>query len=98
MTVADEFTVADKDYPDGMLLLNPEDANRYSLRDGRPARVLSEKGEAQMRVRVTDEVPEGVALVPYHQAARTGLLDVLENPGTGRPMLVPTAVSVSPVQ
>jgi len=98
MTVADEFTVADKDYPDGMLLLNPEDANRYSLRDGRPARVLSEKGEAQMRVRVTDEVPEGVALVPYHQAARTGLLTVLENTGTGRPMLVPTAVSVSPVQ
>ena len=98
MTVADEFTVADKDYPDGMLLLNPEDAKRCGLRSGRPARVLSEKGEAQLRVRVTDDVPQGVALVPHHQATRIGVFEIAEDPDTGRPMLVPTAVSVSAVQ
>ncbi len=98
LTAAGEFTVMDQDYPDGMLCLNPEDARRFEVRGGRPARVVSATGEGQMQVRVTDEVPRGIALVPYNQAARSGPMEVSSQPVSGRPVLAPTPISVGPVQ
>jgi len=98
LTLWEEFTVVDRDYPGGMLCLHPEDARRGGLRGGRDARVASTKGERQMRVRVSDEVPEGIAILPYAQAAGSGLMEVSAHPDTGRPVLMPTPVSVAPVQ
>ena len=98
LTVAIEFNVVDKDYPGGMLCLNPEDAKRFGVRGGRNARVVSAKGERQMRVRVTDEVPEGIGILPYYQATRSGLMEISADSDTGRPMLVPTPVSVGPAE
>jgi len=96
LTVGVEFTVSAKDYPDGMLCLNPADAQRYRVRNGRSARVTSPRGETRMQVRVSDEVPEGVALAPYYHGARSGLMEIAEAEGTGRPVLAPTAISVGP--
>ena len=96
LTVGVEFTVSAKDYPDGMLCLNPADAQRYRVRNGRSARVTSARGETRMQVRVSDEVAEGVALAPYYHGARSGLMEIAEAEGTGRPVLAPTAVSVRP--
>jgi len=94
LSVAAEFTVSEKDYPTGMLCVSPADAARFQLRSGRPARVVSDRGEQQMRVVVSDEVPEGVALVPYWQAVRMQVMAVVTEPKTGRPLLAPTPVSV----
>jgi predicted molibdopterin-dependent oxidoreductase YjgC len=98
LTSAGEFTVVARDYPDGMLCLNPEDAKRFGVRGGRPARVVSPKGEGQMQVRVTEDVPEGIALVPYNQATHSGLMEISTDPETGRPVLAPTPILVGPVQ
>jgi predicted molibdopterin-dependent oxidoreductase YjgC len=96
LAAAVEFTVAEKDYPGGMLLLNPEDAAKAGLRSGQTARVASASGESQMRVRATDEVPAGVALLPYRQAAGSGVVQTAVDSDTGRAVLLPTAVSVGP--
>jgi predicted molibdopterin-dependent oxidoreductase YjgC len=98
LTVAIEFKVVESDYPGGMLCLNPEDARRFEVRGGRDARVVSAKGERQMRVRVSDDVPEGIALLSYGEAAGSGLMEVSANSETGRPMLMPTPISIGPVQ
>jgi len=98
LTAAGEFTAIARDYPDGMLCLNPEDAKRFEVRAGRAARVASSKGEGRMQVRVTDEAPPGIALVPYDQAMRSGLMEISIEPATGRPVLAPTPISVGPVQ
>jgi len=81
-----------------MLCLNPEDAKRFGVRGGRPARVVSAKGEGKMQVRVTEEAPPGIALVPYNQATGNGLMEIYTDPATGRPVLAPTPISVGPVQ
>jgi len=62
------------------------------------AKVTSARGEAQMRVRVSDEVPEGIAVLPYVQATRVGLMEVSVRPETGRPVLMPTPISVGAVR
>jgi predicted molibdopterin-dependent oxidoreductase YjgC len=98
LAAAAEFTTARKDYPDGMLLLSPGDADRSGLREGQVARIASGFGEATARVLVTDEVSAGVAVMPYDQAAASGLLEVLSDAETGRRVLAPTAVSVSSAQ
>jgi predicted molibdopterin-dependent oxidoreductase YjgC len=98
LTTAIEFGVAEKDYPNGMLLLNPEDAERVGLRSGQTARVATENGEGELRVRTTDEVPAGVALLPHAHAARSGLLGISAAPDSGRPVLLPTPASVGPVR
>jgi len=94
--LVEEFTVIDRDYPDGMLCLNPEDARRCGVRGGRNARVASARAERQMRVLVSDDVPEGIAILPYTQAAGSGLLDIATDSDSGRPLLLPTPVSVAP--
>jgi predicted molibdopterin-dependent oxidoreductase YjgC len=98
LTMAIEFQVIETDYPGGMLCLNPEDARRFEVRGGRNARVASAKGERQMRVRVTDDVPEGIAILPYGQAAASGLMEISANSETDRPILMPTPISIAPGQ
>ena len=98
LTVEREFTVTDKDYPNGMLCLNPEDAKRLGLRRGRPARVVSSRGEAQMQVSLSEEVPEGLAVTTHAHGARLGLMEIAVDPDTGRPALSPTPISVGPAK
>ena len=96
LTVSVEFSLVNKDYPSGMLCLNPEDAQRLGLRPGRNARVTSARGEATMKVQVTEEAPPGIALTPRWQAARLGLLETVVCPDTDHPVLGPTPVAVAP--
>jgi predicted molibdopterin-dependent oxidoreductase YjgC len=95
LTAGVEFQVMERDSQGALLLVNPEDARRLGLRSGRPARVVSAKGETQMMIRVTEDVPQGVALMPYVQAIKCALFDVAAAPGTERPVLAPTPVSIS---
>lgn len=95
LTVGVEFTLMDKDSHGALILVNSEDAQRIGLRGGRPARVASARGETEMMVQVTEDVPQGVALMPYVQAARCELFDIAAAPETERPVIVPTPAAIS---
>jgi anaerobic selenocysteine-containing dehydrogenase len=47
------------------LLVNPEDARRLGLRDGKPARVASRVGSVEAPVQVSDEMMPGVVSLPH---------------------------------
>ncbi|MGD2081055.1 MAG: molybdopterin-dependent oxidoreductase, partial [Nitrospirota bacterium] len=51
---------------DAYLQINPADAERCGVADERYVSVRSRRGEAFLRARVTDEVPEGMLFVPAH--------------------------------
>jgi anaerobic selenocysteine-containing dehydrogenase len=51
--------------PRCVLLVNPDDAARLSLRDGGRARVASSRGEVEVTVAVTDEMMPGVVSLPH---------------------------------
>ncbi len=89
-----EFTVTGKDYPDGMLVLNPADGRKNDLRPGRPVEVASAHGAGRMQVKFSPEVPEGIAVTPYHHAARHRIMNIVAEVETGRPVFAPTPVSV----
>jgi predicted molibdopterin-dependent oxidoreductase YjgC len=98
LSAGGEFTVVSRENPNGMLCLNPADARRYNLRRGATVQVTSAKGAERMQVRTSEEVPEGVAVTPYHHATRLGIMDIATEADTGRPMIAATPVSVELVQ
>ena len=55
--------------PEPFCELHPSDAERAGVTDGGLACVRSRRGEAQLRVRVTDSVPEGTCFAPFHWGA-----------------------------
>jgi formate dehydrogenase alpha subunit len=51
---------------DAYLQINPKDAGRYGITDENYVNVRSRRGEAFLKARVTDEVPEGMLFAPAH--------------------------------
>lgn len=51
---------------DAYLQINPEDAKRFGVKNEGYVSVKSRRGEAFLKARVTDEVPEGMLFVPAH--------------------------------
>lgn len=49
----------------GALKINPADAGRLGLADGDEAHCESSRGAVEVRVSITDEVPEGVVSLPH---------------------------------
>jgi predicted molibdopterin-dependent oxidoreductase YjgC len=64
-------------WPDGYVEMNPQDAARLGLTDHDPVRVVSRRGEATMRVRVTDRPDVGSLFAPFHFAE--GAANLLTN-------------------
>lgn len=54
------------DFPDTFIEVNTEDAQKYGLSDGSYINLESEKGKIAIKIRVTDEITEGVLFVPVH--------------------------------
>uniref|UniRef100_A0A7V6A2D5 4Fe-4S dicluster domain-containing protein n=1 Tax=Desulfobacca acetoxidans TaxID=60893 RepID=A0A7V6A2D5_9BACT len=52
--------------PAGLLRLNPDDADGLGLTDGDEARVISSQGEVTARVKISLDLPAGVAFLPEH--------------------------------
>jgi predicted molibdopterin-dependent oxidoreductase YjgC len=46
--------------------INPEDAKRLSIEDGEKVKVISRRGEIEIKVRITDNVPPGLVYIPMH--------------------------------
>lgn len=52
--------------PDAFLLVNNLDASKYNIKEGRPVRVVSKRGEVLIKPLITNEVPEGCVFAPLH--------------------------------
>jgi anaerobic selenocysteine-containing dehydrogenase len=74
------------------LLIHPEDARRYGLADGRPARITSESGSVEVPVEVSDEMMPGVVCLPHgwgHDRPGTRLSVARDHPGVNNNLLAP---------
>ncbi|MFD4671068.1 molybdopterin-dependent oxidoreductase [Lentzea sp. NPDC058450] len=66
------------------LLVNPGDADRLGLADGKPAQVTSRVGEVEVLVEVTDDIAPGVVSMPHgwgHDQPGTRLTVASEHAG-----------------
>lgn len=71
---------------EGVLCLNPYDAERLELTDGDPVRVSNAQGEIRTTVKLLDRVPKGVAFFPEHfNKELRHLFAVTIDPQTGAP-------------
>ena len=74
------------------LLINPDDARRYGVADGEPARVTSEAGSIEVPVEVSDEMMPGVVCLPHgwgHDKPGTRLAVARDHPGVNNNLLAP---------
>ena len=70
--------------------MNPADANRLSLADGKTARVMSATGEVEIVVEVTDAIREGVVSIPHgwgHDSPGANMTIAGENAGVNSNIL-----------
>ena len=70
--------------------INPADANRLSLADGKTARVMSATGEVEIVVEVTDAIREGVVSIPHgwgHDSPGANMTIAGENAGVNSNIL-----------
>ncbi|MBC7187078.1 MAG: molybdopterin-dependent oxidoreductase [Calditrichaeota bacterium] len=74
--VSRSFTLA-KEYPEGVLEVNTDDAKELGLRSGWKARVTTPRGTIERTVQVTRGVPPKVVFVSLHH--KNGLTNVLAN-------------------
>jgi len=80
---------------EGVLGLNPADADRIGVTDGDRVRLVNQSGEMTTIIRRLDRVPEGMAVFPEHfdEAAR-GLMTVSVDPVTRVPYCKSAKVTV----
>jgi predicted molibdopterin-dependent oxidoreductase YjgC len=64
-TLKREYRLLLLDYPDGFVEINTSDAKRLGIRDGGRIRLSTAGGSLASTARVTSEVREGTAFVPY---------------------------------
>jgi ferredoxin-nitrate reductase len=92
--------------PEPFLSLHAADARRAGVRDGQSALIRSRRGRARIRVRVSDEVAEGVAFAPFHwgalhlppaSGALNNVLVRAVDPVSRQAELKATAVRVEPI-
>ena len=83
----------------GALSLNPQDAQQLGIQQGDVVTVSNSHGQVQVKVRLLDRVPLGVAFFPEHfdQEIRS-LFTVQLDPSTGVPYGKLTKVRVASVQ
>ena len=92
--------------PEPLLEVAAADAERYGLRDGGKARIVSRRGEAVMKVAVTAGMKEGVAFAPFHWGSRyapagggqaNAATNPVVDPVSKQPELKAAAVRLEPV-
>jgi ferredoxin-nitrate reductase len=92
--------------PEPLLEVAVADAERYGLRDGGKARIVSRRGEAVMKVSVAAGMKEGVAFAPFHWGSRyapagggqaNGATNPVVDPVSKQPELKAAAVRLEPV-
>jgi formate dehydrogenase major subunit len=58
----------DREMPELIMEIHPEDARALELQDGAWARISSRRGSIVSRVQLTDRIGKGVVFLPFHFA------------------------------
>jgi len=53
-------------YPESLIEINPEDAGRYGIEDGKPVSIITRRGRITARAKVTDRSPIGTIFANFH--------------------------------
>ena len=64
--------------PQSLVEINPKDAERYGITDGKTVRVASRRGAVEARADVTTRAPEGTVFMNFH--FREAPVNILTNP------------------
>ena len=65
-SISRRITVPSRDEPEAFVEMNPVIGKRLGVRDGKPIRVISRRGEIIVGARLTEVVPENVVFIPFH--------------------------------
>lgn len=94
-TLRREFSLQIKDFPAGFVEVNPDDAKRLGLRNGSKVRVVGREGEFTAALRISEEVPAGVVLLPFWQRERAfPVLEEKREAADRLPFIEPVAVRI----
>ena len=95
-TMSRRSEVLDELVPVGAIEINPSDAGRLGVADGRPVRVASRRGQIEIAARVTDRVAPGTVFLAfhYHEAPANRLTIAALDPVAKIPELKVCAVRV----
>ncbi len=86
----------ERETPDGILFMNPEDGEKLALRNHAPVSVSSRRGYIETRVLLTSDMPPGLVTMPYHfkEAPSNQLTNDAQDPVTKMPELKACAVRI----
>ncbi|GAH16318.1 unnamed protein product, partial [marine sediment metagenome] len=58
-------------YPENIAEINPEDAMKLNIKDGEKVKVVSRRGEIEIKVNITERTQPGVIFITFHFAEST---------------------------
>ncbi|OEU53863.1 MAG: formate dehydrogenase subunit alpha [Desulfobacterales bacterium C00003060] len=93
-------TALSREGPEAFVEINPKDAKTIGVRDGKPVRVFSRRGDITVKARLTRDVPEKTVFIPFHfaEAPANILTHYHCDPGADIPEFKVCAVRVESVQ
>ncbi|MCP4315895.1 MAG: formate dehydrogenase subunit alpha [Hyphomicrobiales bacterium] len=86
--------------PEGEVEVHPEDARRFNLKDGCMARITTKRGSIDVKVTVSDKIPEGSIFYPFHfeEAPANRLIAATLDKASQTPAYKRTAVKIGRIQ
>jgi len=85
-------------YPEALIEINPLDAQKLGIENGKAVRVSSRRGTIVLRCKVTEKTTPGVVFIPFHfaEAAANILTNDTIDPLAKIPEYKVSAVQISP--
>ncbi len=86
-------------YPEALVEINPEDAQRLGIQDHAHVRVRSRRGEIQVKAAITERSPQGTVFIPFHfaEAAANELTRDARDPQAKIPDYKVSSVAIEPI-
>ncbi len=98
-TMSRRTSTLNREYPECLMEINPEDAGSLNIKHMDRVRVSSRRGTITVRVYVTDNIPQGVVFIPFH--FKEAAVNLLTNPAIDPTAKIPEykvcAVSIEPI-
>jgi formate dehydrogenase alpha subunit len=77
-TMTRKSPLLNKEVEKGYLEINPDDAQRLGIKDGKKVKVISRRGEIEIDAHITNRVDVGVVFLPFHFVESAA--NILTNP------------------
>ena len=91
----------EREFPKCFVEINPEDAQKFGVRDGDEVEIISRRGSVRVEARVSERIRPGVVYIPFHYAeAAANALTSSEtlDPQSKIPEFKVSAVKIRPVR